>query len=36
MISLQDFELLKVIGVGRFAKVLQVKNKHTGNIHALK
>jgi tRNA A-37 threonylcarbamoyl transferase component Bud32 len=32
----QDFELLKVIGMGAFGKVLQVKNKHSQEILAMK
>lgn len=32
----QDFDLLKVIGMGAFGKVLQVKNKHTKQILAMK
>jgi tRNA A-37 threonylcarbamoyl transferase component Bud32 len=35
-ISLQDFELLKVIGRGSFAKVMKVKKKDTGNVYAMK
>jgi len=32
----QDFDLLKVIGMGAFGKVLQVKNKHSNKILAMK
>jgi p70 ribosomal S6 kinase len=32
----KDFELLKVIGMGAFGKVLQVKNRVTGQILAMK
>eukprot|EP00547_Thalassionema_nitzschioides_P005728 CAMPEP_0194219410 /NCGR_PEP_ID=MMETSP0156-20130528/25906_1 /TAXON_ID=33649 /ORGANISM="Thalassionema nitzschioides, Strain L26-B" /LENGTH=804 /DNA_ID=CAMNT_0038949063 /DNA_START=244 /DNA_END=2655 /DNA_ORIENTATION=+ len=32
----KDFELLKVIGMGAFGKVLQVRNKHSGKIVAMK
>ena len=32
----QDFDLLKVIGMGAFGKVLQVKNKQTKQILAMK
>lgn len=32
----QDFELLKVIGMGAFGKVLQVRNKKTQKVHAMK
>jgi len=32
----QDFKLLKVVGMGAFGKVLQVRNKHTNKIHAMK
>jgi hypothetical protein len=32
----KDFELLKVVGMGSFGKVLQVKNRRTGNVHAMK
>jgi Protein kinase domain len=35
-VSPKDFELLKVIGMGSFGKVLQVRNKSTGTIHAMK
>ena len=32
----KDFELLKVIGMGAFGKVLQVRNKHSQQILAMK
>lgn len=32
----KDFELLKVIGMGAFGKVLQVKNRQSGQIMAMK
>lgn len=32
----KDFELLKVIGMGAFGKVLQVRNRHSGKIVAMK
>ncbi|KAI9183929.1 Serine/threonine-protein kinase [Blastocladiella emersonii ATCC 22665] len=35
-ISIDDFELLKVIGKGSFGKVMQVRKKDTGRIYALK
>lgn len=35
-VSPNDFELLKVIGMGAFGKVLQVKNKTSGHILAMK
>jgi len=34
--SLEDFTLLKVVGKGSFGKVLQVRNRHTGKIYAMK
>ena len=34
--SMDDFELLKVIGKGSFGKVMQVKKKNTGRIYAMK
>ncbi|GAB5358812.1 hypothetical protein AAMO2058_000490900 [Amorphochlora amoebiformis] len=34
--TVQDFELLKVVGKGSFGKVYQVKHKATGKIYALK
>ena len=35
-LSIDDFDLLKVIGKGSFGKVMQVKKKDTGKIYALK
>lgn len=35
-VSPKDFELLKVIGMGAFGKVLQVKNKTSGQVLAMK
>jgi len=35
-VSLDDFELLHVIGKGSFGKVIQVKKKDTGKIYAMK
>jgi serine/threonine protein kinase len=35
-VSPKDFDLLKVIGMGAFGKVLQVRNKHSGQILAMK
>ena len=32
----KDFELLKVVGMGAFGKVLQVKNRQSGQILAMK
>ena len=32
----KDFELLKVIGMGAFGKVLQVRNRHSSTVHAMK
>lgn len=34
--SINDFDLLKVIGKGSFGKVMQVRKKDTGKIYALK
>lgn len=34
--TVDDFELLKVIGKGSFGKVMQVKKKDTGRIYAMK
>lgn len=36
VLSMEDFDLLKVIGKGSFGKVMQVKKKDTGKIYALK
>lgn len=35
-LSIDDFDLLKVIGKGSFGKVMQVKKKDTGKVYALK
>lgn len=35
-IAPKDFELLKVIGMGAFGKVLQVRNRHSSKIFAMK
>ena len=35
-LSIEDFELLRVIGKGSFGKVMQVRKKDTGRIYALK
>jgi len=35
-VSLEDFELLNVIGKGSFGKVIQVRKKDTGKIYAMK
>ncbi|GMM30741.1 serine/threonine protein kinase [Martiniozyma asiatica (nom. inval.)] len=35
-LTIDDFELLQVIGKGSFGKVMQVKKKDTGKIYALK
>ena len=35
-ISLDDFEMIKVIGKGGFSKVFQVRKKDTGKIYAMK
>lgn len=32
----KDFDLLKVIGMGAFGKVLQVRNRHSGQVLAMK
>jgi len=32
----KDFELLKVIGMGAFGKVLQVRNRHSTTVYAMK
>ncbi|AOA64013.1 Serine/threonine-protein kinase [Komagataella phaffii] len=34
--SIDDFQLLKVIGKGSFGKVMQVRKKDTGKVYALK
>jgi len=34
--SLEDFTLLKVVGKGSFGKVLQVRNRHSNNVYAMK
>lgn len=35
-VSLADFNLIKVIGRGSYAKVLQVEHKRTGRVYAMK
>ncbi|KAJ3370995.1 hypothetical protein GGF31_003725 [Allomyces arbusculus] len=35
-VTIDDFELLKVIGKGSFGKVMQVRKKDTGRIYAMK
>eukprot|EP00835_Amoeboradix_gromovi_P001043 NODE_41_length_29768_cov_0.533924.p6 type:complete len:363 gc:universal NODE_41_length_29768_cov_0.533924:26576-27664(+) len=35
-ITMEDFELMKVIGKGSFGKVMQVKKKDTGRVYAMK
>ena len=35
-IAPKDFELLKVIGMGAFGKVLQVRNRHSNKVLAMK
>jgi serum/glucocorticoid-regulated kinase 2 len=35
-LTIDSFELLKVIGKGSFGKVMQVRKKDTGRIYALK
>lgn len=35
-VSVEDFELLSLIGRGSFGKVLQVKKKNTGKVYAMK
>ncbi|GAA6033964.1 hypothetical protein JCM8097_000431 [Rhodosporidiobolus ruineniae] len=35
-LTIDDFELLKVIGKGSFGKVMQVRKKDTGRIYAMK
>ncbi len=35
-LSVDSFELLKVIGKGSFGKVMQVRKRDTGRIYALK
>jgi len=35
-ITIDDFELMKVVGKGNFGKVMQVKKKDSGNIYAMK
>lgn len=34
--SIQDYELLKILGQGAFAKVLQVRHKVNGKLFAMK
>ncbi len=35
-LTMDDFELLKVIGKGSFGKVIQVRKKDTGRVYAMK
>jgi serine/threonine protein kinase len=35
-VSIEDFKLLSVIGIGTYAKVLLVRHKKTDQIHAMK
>ena len=35
-ISMDDFELMKVLGKGSFGKVMQVRKKDTGRVYAMK
>lgn len=35
-VSIEDFEILKVVGQGAFAKVYQVRKKGTSEIYAMK
>lgn len=35
-LTVEDFELLKVVGKGSFGKVMQVRKKDTGEIYAMK
>lgn len=35
-LTVNDFELLKVVGKGSFGKVMQVKKKDTGKVYAMK
>eukprot|EP00834_Sanchytrium_tribonematis_P002349 NODE_71_length_24927_cov_1.205937.p7 type:complete len:373 gc:universal NODE_71_length_24927_cov_1.205937:1828-710(-) len=35
-ITMEDFELMKVIGKGSFGKVMQVRKKDTGRVYAMK
>ncbi|KAL0489772.1 glucocorticoid-regulated kinase [Acrasis kona] len=35
-VTLEDFDLLKLVGRGNFAKVMQVRKKDTGKIYAIK
>jgi len=35
-VSFDDFDILKLVGKGNFAKVLQVRKKDTGKIYAMK
>jgi len=36
MASVNDFELLAVVGKGRWGKVMQVRGKQTGQVYAMK
>jgi serine/threonine protein kinase len=34
--SIRDYELIKILGEGAFAKVLLVRNKNSGRLYAMK
>jgi len=35
-VSIDDFEIYKVVGAGGFGKVVQVRNKHNNKFYAMK
>jgi hypothetical protein len=35
-VTMDDFDLLKVIGRGNFAKVMQVRKKDSGKVHSIR
>lgn len=35
-LSMEDFELMKVVGKGSYGKVMQVRKRDTGKIYAMK